>query len=118
MKINIPVSIGELFDKISILQIKSEYTGNEYVHKELNQLIEIAKNNNIFNYDDIENLLSVNRELWEIEDSLRSLEKEQRFDNEFIELARSVYIKNDKRARIKTEINKKLNSEYREIKLY
>lgn len=118
MRIDIPVSVGELLDKISILQIKSQYTNNEYVRKELNHLIEIATNNNVFNYNDLQSLLDVNKKLWVIEDKLRVLEKEQRFDNEFVELARSVYITNDERAKIKKEINDRLNSEYKEIKLY
>jgi predicted nucleic acid-binding Zn-ribbon protein len=118
MRVDIPVSVGELIDKISILQIKSKYTDNEYVRKELNHLIEIATNHNVFNYGDLQNLLDVNEKLWNIEDKLRDLEKEQRFDQDFIELARSVYITNDKRARIKKDINEKFNSEYKEIKLY
>ena len=118
MRLDIPVSVGELIDKISILQIKSRCTNNEYVRKELNHLIEIATNNNVFNYSDLQNLLDVNEKLWEIEDRLRVLEKEQKFDQEFIELARSVYIMNDERARIKREINELYNSEFKEIKVY
>jgi predicted nucleic acid-binding Zn-ribbon protein len=63
-------------------------------------------------------LRKVNQNLWKIEDRLRVLEKEQRFDNEFIELARSVYKLNDQRAEIKRKINKETNSEYKEIKIY
>jgi len=118
MRVDIPVSVGELIDKISILQIKSKYTDNEYVRKELNHLIEIATSHNVFNYEDLQNLLDVNEKLWDVEDKLRVLEKEQRFDQEFIELARTVYITNDERARIKKDINEKFNSEYKEIKLY
>ncbi len=63
-------------------------------------------------------LREVNLNLWKIEDKLRKMEKEQRFDDEFIQLARSVYITNDKRAEIKRKINELCNSEYKEIKLY
>jgi predicted nucleic acid-binding Zn-ribbon protein len=63
-------------------------------------------------------LRKVNQNLWKIGDRLRVLEKEQRFDNEFIELARSVYKLNDQRAEIKRKINKETNSEYKEIKIY
>jgi hypothetical protein len=63
-------------------------------------------------------LKKVNEKLWKIEDKLRKLEKVQRFDEEFIELARSVYITNDKRAEIKKKINELCNSSYREIKVY
>jgi predicted nucleic acid-binding Zn-ribbon protein len=63
-------------------------------------------------------LKEVNEKLWKIEDDLRKLEKEQRFDEEFIELARNVYIVNDERAKIKKEINELTNSNYKEIKIY
>ena len=63
-------------------------------------------------------LKKINEKLWKTEDKLRKLEREQRFDSEFIELARSVYIINDERAKIKKEINEQTNSTYREIKLY
>lgn len=118
MKIEIPVSVGELLDKISILQIKTRYTDNEYVIKELNELIKIASNCNVFNYYHLEDLLKVNSKLWDIEDRLRNLEKDNNFGEEFIELARSVYITNDERAKIKREINDSFNSEYKEVKLY
>lgn len=63
-------------------------------------------------------LRDVNQKLWKIEDRLRVLEKEQIFDNEFIELARSVYKTNDKRAEIKRKINEETNSIYKEVKIY
>ena len=63
-------------------------------------------------------LKKINEDLWKIEDKLRKLEKEQKFDDEFIDLARSVYIKNDERAKIKKEINILCNSDYQEIKIY
>jgi predicted nucleic acid-binding Zn-ribbon protein len=114
----VPISIGELLDKITILQIKSEKTDNEFVHKELNDLIKIAEDIGFYNQSYLNDLLDVNRKLWDIEDRLRDLEKIQKFDNEFIDLARQVYITNDKRAEIKRKINQDTQSNYQEIKLY
>lgn len=118
MIITIPISVGELLDKISILSIKSQYTNNEYVKKELQDLIQIAKENQVYDASDVSKLLTINRKLWEIEDDLRILEKSQTFNRDFIELARSVYITNDQRASIKKEINEKYKSQYREVKIY
>lgn len=118
MKITAPISVGELLDKISILSIKSQYTSNEYVRTELQDLIKIAKEQQVYDAPYISKLLSVNRKLWKIEDDLRVLEKSQDFSEDFIELARSVYITNDLRASIKKEINQKYNSSYMEIKAY
>ena len=101
MIIHIPISVGELLDKISILSIKSQYTDNSYVTKELQDLIKIAKEHQVYDAPYVAQLLSINRKLWKIEDDLRVLEKLQDFDATFIELARSVYIINDKRAIIK-----------------
>jgi hypothetical protein len=116
--IKIPISVGELLDKISILSIKSQYTTNQYVSKELQDLIKIAQEHQVYDASYVSQLLSVNRKLWKIEDDLRVLEKSQDFDTTFIDLARSVYITNDKRARIKKEINEKYKSTYKEIKIY
>jgi hypothetical protein len=118
MIINIPISIGELLDKITILEIKYNYTDNKYVIKELQDLIAIAKKNQVYDADYVSQLLEINRKLWKIEDDLRVLEKSKTFQKEFIELARSVYITNDERARIKKEINDKYNSTYQEVKCY
>ena len=117
-EIKIPISIGELLDKISILSIKSQYTINQDVSKELQDLISIAKEHQVYDASYVSQLLQVNRKLWKIEDDLRVLEKEQRFDETFIELARSVYKTNDERARIKKEINEKYKSTYKEVKCY
>jgi hypothetical protein len=116
--IQIPISIGELLDKISILFIKSQYTISEYVTKELQNLISIAKEHRVYNDFYVSQLLSINHKLWKIEDDLRVLEKSQDFGETFIELARSVYITNDERARIKKEINEKYKSIYQEVKCY
>jgi len=117
-EIQIPISIGELLDKISILSIKSQYTTNQYVSKELQDLISIAKKHQVYDDFYLAKLLSINRKLWKIEDDLRVLEKSQDFDETFINLARSVYKTNDLRASIKKEINEKYKSSYQEIKVH
>jgi hypothetical protein len=116
--IQVPISIGELLDKISILSIKSQHTNNEYVKKELQDLIKIAKEHQVYDASYVSQLLQVNRKLWKIEDDLRVLEKSQDFNETFIKLARSVYITNDQRAFIKKEINEKYNSSYQEVKVH
>jgi hypothetical protein len=118
MIINIPISAGELLDKISILSIKSQYIKSDYVTQELQDLIKIAQEHQVYDASYVSQLLSINRKLWKIEDDLRVLEKTQTFNSQFIELARSVYITNDQRATIKKEINKKYNSYYQEVKCY
>lgn len=118
VEIQISISVGELLDKISILSIKSQYTDNSYVTKELQDLISIAKEHQVYDAPYVSQLLSINRKLWKIEDDLRVLEKSQDFDATFIDLARSVYITNDERARIKKEINERYKSSYKEVKVY
>ena len=118
MKITIPISVGELLDKITILEIKSMFTDNEYVLKELEDLNQIKNTLTQFTLEYMNELRDVNKKLWKIEDQLRELEKKQDFGERFIELARSVYITNDKRADIKKRINELCNSEFREIKVY
>jgi hypothetical protein len=118
MKITIPVSVGELLDKISILQIKSMFTDSEYVRKELVELNLIKSTLTQYTLEYEIELKTVNENLWKIEDMIREKEKLQEFDDEFIELARSIYINNDKRAEIKKQVNKLCNSEYREEKIY
>ena len=117
-----PVSIGELIDKITILEIKSEHmkkTKLKNVNKELGLLKNILQDNNIEIGEDLVNdLKKVNNRLWEIEDTIRIKESKQEFDKEFIEIARSVYKENDIRASIKKEINQKYNSEISEEKSY
>jgi len=122
MSVNVPISIGELWDKYTILLIKKEKVKDEkkiiYILNEIENLETLMtlfsfKNNNLFL-----NLQKVNLELWDIEDKLRIKEKENIFDNEFIELARSVYYTNDKRAEIKKEINILFNSQFYEVKDY
>jgi hypothetical protein len=118
MKITIPVSVGELLDKISILEIKSLFTNNKYIKKELEELNRIKRTLSQYTLEYETQLKSVNQILWEIEDRIREKEKLQEFDDEFIELARGVYKNNDERARIKSHINELYKSTYREIKVY
>ena len=117
-----PVSLGELIDKITILEIKQIHmTGIKLknIDKELKLLKKILQDENLeIDIDLINNLKEVNNNLWEIEDNIRIKESNQKFDKEFIQLARSVYKENDKRASIKKEINQKYNSELVEEKSY
>ena len=117
-----PISIGELIDKITILEIKQIYmTGIKLknINKEMKLLKNILQDKNLeINIDLIKNLKKINNTLWEIEDNIRIKESKQEFDEEFIKLARSVYIENDKRASIKKEINQKYNSDLVEEKSY
>ena len=117
-----PISIGELIDKITILEIKQIYmTGTKLknINKEMKLLKNILQDKNLeINIDLIKNLKKINKKLWEIEDNIRIKESNQEFDEEFIKLARSVYIENDKRASIKKEINQKYNSDLVEEKSY
>jgi hypothetical protein len=117
-EMQIPVSVGELLDKISILSIKSQHIKSDYVTRELQDLIKIAQEHQVYDAPYVSQLLQINRKLWKIEDSLRVLEKSQSFNQDFIELARSVYITNDLRASIKKEINEKYKSTYQEVKYY
>ena len=120
--INAPISIGELVDKITILEIKKNKFKNsklENVLKELSFLRKLIEKHQIEITDDLfTQLKEINLKLWNIEDQIRIKEKNKEFDNIFIELARSVYFKNDKRAEIKKRINQLSNSEITEEKSY
>ena len=125
MSIKIELSVGELLVKISIRQIKvvrfNDSSKLENIKKELSVLLSLWECSVYVNHDlesDKNKLKLVNEELWDIEDKIREKEREQVFDKEFIELARSVYITNDKRADIKKTINKKTGSELVEEKSY
>lgn len=118
MTVKVQISIGELFDKITILEIKSLVSDNEYVEKELKDLLEVKRYLTFYSTDLFQELREVNQKLWKIENKLRKKEKNQQFDEEFIELARSVYINNDKRSEIKKQINELHNSDYREVKVF
>ena len=117
-----PVSLGELIDKITILEIKQIHmTGIKLknIEKELKLLTNLLQDQNLEIDNDLINLLKeVNNHLWNIEDNIRMKEHNEEFDKEFIQLARSVYKENDKRASIKKEINQKYNSELVEEKSY
>lgn len=120
-----PISVGELLDKITILEIKSEKITDldklANVKHELKLLNEIWQREN-FSGEQIETLReqlkTVNLSLWKIEDDIRIMEKNQRFDQDFIALARSVYFENDKRAKVKKEINLLTGSQLIEEKSY
>ena len=120
--INAPISIGELVDKITILEIKKNKLKNSKlgnVLKELSFLRKLIAKHQIEITDDLfTQLKEINLTLWNIEDQIRIKEKNKEFDNIFIELARSVYFKNDKRAEIKKNINLLSNSEITEEKFY
>ena len=124
-KILAEISAGELIDKITILEIKKEKISNKEklveVNKELNSLNETLKKSindpgNIINFKN--DLKNINLKLWDIEDGKRSAEKNNKFDEKFIELARSVYKFNDERAKIKLAINNALGSNIKEVKSY
>ena len=124
-KILTEISAGELFDKITILEIKKEKISNKEklfdVEKELNSLNNTVKKfipdqKNISEH--INNLKEINLKLWDIEDSKRAAEKEKKFDDKFIKLARNVYKLNDERAKIKLSINTALGSNIKEVKSY
>ena len=117
-----PISLGELIDKITILEIKKVFmTGIKLnnVDKELKLLKNLIHDMNLeIDINLINNLKVVNKNLWEIEDKIRIKERNQEFDKDFIELARSVYKENDKRSSIKKEINLHYHSELVEEKSY
>lgn len=125
MLINTPVSIGEVVDKVTILAIKSERI------KDFEKLVNINNELKLLRdiLDDIEGLMdkiedhyfdlkSINEELWDIEDDIRIKEYKKEFDEDFIRLARLVYVTNDKRAEIKKQINLTLGSNLIEEKSY
>ena len=125
VKILAEISAGELIDKITILEIKKEKISNKEklveVNKELNSLNETLKKSindqsNIINFKN--DLKNINLKLWDIEDGKRSAEKNNKFDENFIELSRSVYKFNDERAKIKLAINNALGSNIKEVKSY
>ena len=124
-QIAVPVSYGELIDKITILEIKAERIGNP--EKLANVRVELDLLNATWSVDPLATidivaerakLKAVNEALWDIEDHIRIKEKAKAFDNEFVELARAVYFRNDDRAAYKREINEKLGSTLVEEKSY
>ena len=117
-----PISLGELIDKITILQIKTEHLhgkAQENVNKELVTLEGILRNLHLeIDTTIIKNLKQVNSQLWQIEDKIREHESRKDFTDGFINLARSVYRQNDRRAAIKKEINNAYGSALTEEKAY
>ena len=124
MIVNSPISIGELMDKISILKIKKKNITDEkklsFINEELQLLAstlnEAVQNNKINEF--LDKLIEVNSKLWKIEDDIRLCEKNKKFDQHFIDLARAVYITNDKRSDIKLAINNHFGSTLVEVKSY
>ena len=124
MIISTPVSVGELVDKISILHIKNINIKDEEKLKLIIEELELLnqtlnkhiKKNDIQNY--LDSLIEINSKLWVIEDDIRDCERKKKFDQTFIDLARSVYFTNDKRSEVKLEINKKFGSKIIEVKSY
>jgi Family of unknown function (DUF6165) len=125
MNVNVEISIGEFFDKITILEIKHEQI------KDLGKRVNIDRELNWLNRllddlpftradvaDEVEELRQINEKLWVIEDDIREKESRQLFDQEFIELARAVYHTNDRRSEVKKVINLKLGSDFVEEKSY
>jgi len=122
--LQVPVSVGELIDKLSILQVKklkiTNPEGLKYVSEEFELLYNQSET--YFQVSELkslyESLTEVNSTLWDVEDKLRVFESEKKFDQEFIELARKVYYTNDERFRLKNKINSITSSEIREVKDY
>ncbi len=124
-KILTEISAGELLDKISILEIKLDNIKDKESLIEINkehESLKQTKNSSLKITKDLQNLIDqlkkINMTLWSIEDKKRMCEKNKDFGKKFIELARNVYISNDKRAKIKSEINKLLGSNIKEVKKY
>ncbi len=126
MTINIPISYGEAIDKLTILDIKKTKITNQdklvKITVEFNLLVEALSELKKDNIEEFNNFYSklkeVNMNLWEIEDQIRICEKNKKFDNKFLELARSVYKLNDKRFDLKNKINLLFNSALAEQKHY
>ena len=124
MLISTPISLGELIDKISILNIKEKNIKDEkkliLIREELDLLNETLgehiERTKIQNY--LDSLVEINSKLWVIEDDIRDCERNKQFDQKFIELARSVYLTNDKRSEIKLKINQEFGSKIVEVKSY
>ena len=125
MNVNVEISIGEFFDKVTILEIKQERISDssklENILKELeslNALLETLPFTRADVEQEVADLKSINEKLWVIEDDIREKESVKTFDDEFIRLARAVYITNDRRSEVKRDINIKLGSSFIEEKSY
>ena len=125
MNITVPVSVGEVIDKVTILEIKSERINDEAKLKNVATELEALRplvSGGVFDSDELveltDGLRRVNAELWDIEDDIRAEEAASRFGDRFIELARAVYITNDRRAELKRKINLATGSDLVEEKSY
>lgn len=116
----VEVANGEIADKFTIIKIKLKHAKSDeailFLNKEYNYLAELVETLNV-PQNLIEDLETINQKIWDIEDSIRVMESEKRFDDNFIQVARSVYFNNDERFRIKNEINKVTNSFFQEQKV-
>lgn len=125
MNVNVEISIGEFFDKVTILEIKRARISDPL------KLININKELDVLNHlltklpfsrdkvkVEVDELRQINEKLWVIEDDIRDKEAKKQFDQGFIELARLVYITNDRRSAVKRDINVKLGSDFVEEKSY
>ena len=124
-KILTEISAGELLDKISILEIKLDNINDEQKRIEINKeykSLKETKKSNIEISENLQKLINqlkeINLKLWNIEEGKRKCEKNADFGKDFIQLSRSVYINNDKRAKIKSDINRLLGSNIKEVKSY
>ena len=125
MNVNVEISIGEFFDKITILEIKHERINDPdkrvNIDRELDWLNGLLQQLPFSRADvaaEVEELRRINEKLWVIEDDIRDKEAQKLFDQEFIELARAVYHTNDRRSEVKKAINLKLGSDFVEEKSY
>ena len=125
MNVSIEISIGEFFDKITILEIKQQRINDKdklvNINKELSELNGLLGSQEFSRADiakEVSELKKINEALWDIEDDIREKESKKIFDEDFVELARAVYITNDKRSNIKRAINIKLGSDFVEEKSY
>jgi len=121
--VTIPVSVGELIDKYTILQIKRHKVSPDKLSKVRHEIETLTSQVGPFIIIDAvgrlyEDLIGVNTQLWDVEDEIRKLEKDKQFGDKFIELARAVYFLNDKRYEIKNRINILTNSDIQEVKQY
>jgi hypothetical protein len=122
--ITVPVSVGELIDKLSILHVKKTKVSNEQKLTFINTEFELLYNMSSYYLNDEEisklyhKLVEINSKLWDVEDELRVIESTKEFDVKFIELSRKVYYTNDERFSVKNKINELTNSDIREQKDY
>ena len=124
-KILSEISAGELLDKISILEIKLQKIKNKDSQNEIEKEYKVLKEAQKTNIEDTDNVRKlfdeiklINLDLWDIEDKIRICEKNKDFGKNFIDLARKVYLTNDKRSKVKSKINEALGSNIKEIKYY